>query len=402
MTSNLARCCGVFLVSLSLISCGTVSKFKESASLKDFVSGKFSGKTPEDTGILSTSYSPKTTIETIWSKKIGKGADNLYLNLKPTIIGAYLYVASKDGQLAAIDTSNGSTIWEIHDKNITYTSAPGSGDGMVLMGTGDGRVIARNAKTGKLRWVARVSSEVLAAPQAFNNVTVTRTGDGKLYGLRSETGEELWNYDRTVPSLTLRGNAAPVISGNNVYAGFDSGRFVALDLKTGQAKWDSPLAIASGRSDLERMVDVDSEPTVLRDTVFAASFNGGVSAISTLDGTIKWTREISSFAGISVGGNLVYVTDADGAIWALNTATGASVWKKETLEDRFPTGPTYYNGKVVVSDYEGYTYWMDAKNGDFISKQRFDKSRVLSKALNASDMAIIFSSQGRVTATRAP
>ncbi len=398
MTSNLARCCAVLLVSLSLLSCGTVTQFKESSSLKAFISGK----TPEDTGILSTSYTPKAAIETIWSKRIGKGADSLYLNLKPTIIGAYLYVASKDGQLAAIDTSNGSIIWKIHDENITYTSAPGSGDGMVLMGTGDGRVIARNAKTGQLRWVARVSSEVLAAPQAFNNVTITRTGDGKLYGLRSETGEELWNYDRTVPSLTLRGNAAPVISGDNVYAGFDSGRFVALDLKTGQAKWDSPLAIASGRSDLERMVDVDSEPTVLRDTVFAASFNGGVSAISTLDGTIKWTREISSFAGLSVGGNLVYVTDADGAIWALNTATGASVWKKETLNERFPTGPTYYNGKVIVSDYEGYTYWMDATNGDFISKQRFDKSRILSKALNASDMAIIFSSQGRVTATRAP
>ena len=152
MISNLARCCAVFLVSLSLISCGTVTKFKESASLKAFISKK----TPEDTGILSTSYNSKTTIETIWSKKIGKGADNLYLNLKPTIIGAYLYVASKDGRLAAIDTSNGSIIWEIHDKNIIYTSAPGSGDGMVLIGTGDGRVIARNAKTGKLRWVARV------------------------------------------------------------------------------------------------------------------------------------------------------------------------------------------------------------------------------------------------------
>jgi len=398
VTLNLVKSCAILLVSLSLMSCGTITKFKESKSLKAFVWEK----TPEDTGVLSASFSPKITVDTIWSKNFGNGADNLYLNLKPTIIGTYLYVASNDGQLAAIDTSNGSTIWKIHDKNITYTSAPGRGDGMILIGTGDGRVIARDAKTGKLRWVARVSSEVLSAPQAFNNVTVARTGDGKLYGLNSRTGEELWNYDRTVPSLTLRGNAAPVISGDSVYAGFDSGRLVALDLKTGQPRWDSPLAIASGRSDLERMVDVDSEPIVLRDTVFAASFNGGVSAISTIDGTIKWTREISSFAGISVGGNLVYVTGADGAIWALNTATGASVWKKETLKERFPTGPTYYNGKVIISDNEGYTYWIDGRNGDFVNKQRYGKSSILSKALNASDLAIIFSSQGRITATRGP
>ncbi len=397
MTSYLVKALIALLVSLSLMSCGTVSKFKENESLKAFISKKV----PEESGVLSTSYNPKITIDTVWSKKFGNGTGELYLDLKPIVIGSHLYVASKAGQLAAIDTSNGSIVWKIHDKNITYTSAPGSGDSLVLMGTGDGRVIARDVMTGKIRWVARVSSEVLASPQAFNNVTVVRTGDGNLYGLNSVTGEELWNYDRTVPSLTLRGNAAPVISGDSVYAGFDSGRLVALDLKTGEARWDSPLAIASGRSDLERMVDVDSEPVVLRDTVYAASFNGGVSAISATDGTIKWTREISSFAGITVGGNLVYVTGDDGSIWALNATTGSSVWKKETLQERFPTGPTYYNGNVIVSDYEGYTYWINGENGDFNNKQRFDKKRILSKALNASDMAIIFSSQGQITATRA-
>ena len=400
MIFSMHRAIGVLIVVCVLTSCSDYSftKFRDSQSLSSFINRET--VEIEDSGVLSDSYKSKISVEEIWSKRIGKGAENLYLKLTPSVIGGLLFVADQYGKLVATDISSGEPVWQIHDKNVNYTSGAGGGDGMVFIGTGDGRVIARDAQTGNLKWVAKVSSEILSAPTAFNQITVVRTGDGNIYGLDSATGKEIWNYDRTVPSLTLRGNAPPVISGDRVFAGFDNGRLVALDLKSGQSLWDSPLAIPSGRSDLDRMVDVDSAPIVQKNTIFVASFHGGVSAISGTDGRILWTREISSYAGISVGGRYVYVTDEEGSIWALNAETGASVWKKDELKERYPTAPAYYNGYVVVCDSEGYALWMNAQTGEFVYKSRLDKSRIIARSLRAADSLISYSSNGRVVATR--
>lgn len=400
MIFSIRKVIGVLLIACVLTSCGdyNFTKFKDSQSLSSFINREIAEI--EDSGVLSDSYRSKISVEEIWSKRIGKGAENLYLKLTPAVIGGYLFVADQYGKLIATDISTGEPVWQIHDKNVNYTSGAGGGDGMVLIGTGDGRVIARDVQTGNLKWVAKVSSEVLSAPTAFNQITVVRTGDGNIFGLDSGTGKEIWNYDRTVPSLTLRGNAPPVIGGDRVFAGFDNGRFVALDLKSGQSLWDSPLAIPSGRSDLDRMVDVDSAPIVQKNTIFVASFHGGVSAISSIDGRILWTREISSYAGIALGGRYVYVTDEEGSIWALNAETGASVWKKDELKERYPTAPAYYNGYVVVCDSEGYTLWMNAQTGEFVYKSRLDKSRIIARSLRAADSLISYSSNGRVVAMR--
>ncbi len=400
MIFSIRKVIAVLLIACVLTSCSDYSftKFKDSQSLSSFINRE--SVEIEDSGVLSDSYRSKISVEEIWSKRIGKGAENLYLKLTPAVIGGYLFVADQYGKLIATDISTGEPVWQIHDKNVNYTSGAGGGDGMVLIGTGDGRVIARDVQTGNLKWVAKVSSEILSAPTAFNQITVVRTGDGNIFGLDSETGKEIWNYDRTVPSLTLRGNAPPVIGGDRVFAGFDNGRFVALDLKSGQSLWDSPLAIPSGRSDLDRMVDVDSAPIVQKNTIFVASFHGGVSAISSIDGRILWTREISSYAGIALGGRHVYVTDEEGSIWALNAETGASVWKKDELKERYPTAPAYYNGHVVVCDSEGYTLWMNAQTGEFVYKSRLDKSRIIARSLRAADSLISYSSNGRVVAMR--
>ncbi|MGR8919355.1 MAG: outer membrane protein assembly factor BamB [Gammaproteobacteria bacterium] len=383
----------VFGLVVALTGCGGMN------AVGDFLKGETSNAiAPTE---LDEDFEATRKVEEVWSKRIGKGAEELYLKLTPAVIGDFLFVADRYGNLAATDLETGTVTWKIRDKNVNYTSGPGGGDGMVLIGTGDGRVIAREAATGKLRWVAKVSSEVLAAPRAADGVSVVRTGDGNLFGLNSQTGAEIWNYDRSVPSLTLRGNAAPVIDDDLVLAGFDNGRLVALDLKTGQPRWDSPLAIPSGRSDLERMVDVDAEPVVVGATVYVASFHGGVSAMSIIDGQIEWTREISSYAEISVGDGRVYVTDESGSVWALDRETGASVWKQDGLRHRFVTAPVFHRGAVIVGDFEGYVHWLDADTGEFTFRERIDKNRIIAPAIGAGGLLLSYSSGGRLVAMRA-
>jgi len=345
-------------------------------------------------------FEARLKVETLWSDRIGKGADEQYLKLTPAVLGERLFVADRYGHLVASALSTGKEEWDIHDKNVQYTGGPGGGDGLVLMGTGDGRVIAREVETGKVRWVAKVSSEVLAAPTAGNGVTVVRTGDGRLYGLNSTTGAEMWVYERTVPTLTLRGVAPPIIEEDIAMAGFDNGRFAAVSLRTGKMVWESPLAVPTGRSDLERMVDVDSAPVIVGTMAYVASFQGAVAALSISDGKILWTREVSSYEELSVGDDRVYVTDDKGSIWALDAKTGSSLWKQEALANRYVTAPIFFQGHVVVADFEGYVHWLDAASGEFEYRERVTKERIIAPAINAGGILLVYSTTGQLVAMR--
>ncbi|MEQ8234139.1 MAG: outer membrane protein assembly factor BamB, partial [Gammaproteobacteria bacterium] len=384
----------LFGLLLGSAGCETMSSMGES------VTGLWSddASSPDAPAVLDEAFEASIEVEEVWADRIGKGADEYYLKLTPTVIDERLFVADHSGRLAATDLASGDVVWKIHDKNVRYTGGPGGGDGLVLIGTGDGRVIARESESGKLRWVARVSSEVLAAPSAGNGMTIVRTGDGKVYGLDSASGASVWIYDLSVPSLTLRGTSAPVIDDDIVVVGFDNGRIVALDLRSGRQLWDSALAIPSGRSDLERMVDVDSDPVVAGTTVYVASFHGQVGALSIIDGQLLWTREISSYTELALGDGRVYVTDEEGSIWALDRESGTSVWKQDALRYRYVTAPTYFDGYVVAGDYEGYLHWLDADSGDLVYRARIDKTRILAPAIAAGDVLLGYASSGRLVA----
>lgn len=375
--------------------CGTMKSFGEG------VAGVLTGETSNTAAPTElTEFEPSIAVEDVWTKRVGKGVEEQYLKLAPYVQGDRLFVADRYGRLAATALETGKEIWEVKDNNLQYTGGPGGGEGLVLVGTDDARVIAREVDTGKLRWVARVSSEVLAAPRAADGIVVVRTGDGKLFGLNAQTGREVWVYDRSIPTLTLRGNAAPVIDDDLVLAGFDNGRLVALDLHTGRQAWESRLAIPSGRSDLERMVDVDGEPVVVGATAYVASFQGGVAAVSVIDGQIEWTREISSYAELSVGDEKVFITDDTGAVWALDRNSGSSVWKQDGLSYRHPSGPRYYRGYVVVGDFEGYLHWLDAKTGEFAFRAQVDDERIITPAIPAGNVLLSYSTAGRLSAVR--
>jgi outer membrane protein assembly factor BamB len=380
-------------LSLVAVACGSIKAVKETVSKV---------VTREESNAIEPmaleEFEPRVSVSDLWSKRVGKGADKHYLKLTPAVMGSNLYVADRYGRLTASNLESGEIIWEVQDKKLQYTGGPGTGDGLVLIGTGDARVIAREANNGKLRWVARVSSEVLAAPRAADGIAVVRTGDGKLYGLNSQSGAQIWVYDRSVPTLTLRGNAAPVIDDEIVLAGFDNGRLVALNLKTGKLLWESRLAIPSGRSDLERMVDVDGEPVVVGATVYVASFQGGVAAISMIDGQIEWTRDISSYAELAVGAERIFITDDSGSIWALDRHSGNSIWKQDGLAHRLVSGPSYFKGYIVVGDFEGYMHWLDAASGDFAFRAKIDKDRIISPAITAGNVLLSYSSAGRLLA----
>lgn len=346
-------------------------------------------------------FKPTLDVHKVWSAQLGDGTDEHYLKLEPTVDDNKVYGAARGGRVAALWLKNGKTAWE-HDTDKPISGGPGVGDGLVLVGTSNGEVIALAQDTGKELWHAAVSSEVLAAPKASQGIVVVRTLDGKVFGLDATNGKRLWVYDVTVPVLILRGSSAPLITHGMVIAGFDSGRVVALDLKTGKQIWEQRVAVPRGRSDLERMVDIDAEPIIVGATLYVATYQGHVAALSVTTGNVLWTRDVSSYAGIAVDSKNVYVSDDQSDLWALDRRTGASVWKQDKLKARSLSGPAAADGYVVVGDYAGYVHWLRADDGQFAARTHDTDTRIIASPIVTDKLVLIYSSGGKLIAYKKP
>lgn len=332
----------------------------------------------------------------LWSRNTG-GMGKHYLKLAPVVFNQRLYIADADGEIQALDATNGKEIWSV-DTDANITGGPGYGENTVLVGTSEAEAIAYSAEDGSEQWRKRVSSEILSAPQKAANTVVVRTGDGKVFGLSGNSGKRLWIYDRTVPSLTLRGTGTPVIDNNLVIAGFDGGRMAALEVRTGKLVWEAPVATARGRSELERMVDIDSSPLVVDGVIYIATFQGHLSAMQAETGRVLWDRDISSYAGFDADDQKIYVTDEKSHIQAFDRFTSTEIWSQDKLHLRASTAPASIGDFLVVGDFEGYLHWMSKASGKFVARNRLCKDRIISQPLVVGKVLYGFCSDGSLAA----
>lgn len=311
--------------------------------------------------------SVRTDVE--WSRSIGSGDNGLALNLVPAYRDGRLYVADVEGQVSALDAANGAPVWSV-DLDVAAAGGPGLGEGLVLVGTSDAEVIALSADDGTERWRSRVSSEVLAAPVAAFGRAVVRTIDGKVFGLDARTGERKWLYEREIPVLTLRGTSAPVISGTAVLCGMAGGKLVALDISSGALLWEATVSVPGGRSELDRLADIDGDPLLSGGVVYVSTYQGEVAALGEATGSMLWRRKFSSYSGMAVDRYHVYASDAEGFVWALDADNGSARWKQEALRNRRLSDVAVLGGVVAVGDFEGYVHLLSSEDGSLVGRTR--------------------------------
>lgn len=310
-------------------------------------------------------------VSTVWAESFGTGAGDNYLQLRPLIAGERGFMVDHRGRVWAFDARTGDKIWDTNLQR-PVSSAPGLVSGRLLLGTRDGQVLAMDPETGAPLWSAEVTSEVLVPPVGENGIVVVRTVDGRLFGLNADDGRRLWVYDRDVPVLSLRGNSTPVVHDGTVIAGLDSGRLAALNLRDGSVLWETTIAAPRGRSELERLTDIDGTPRVVSGVIYTVAYQGRIAAVQLSSGRIIWTREMSSYAGLAADRERVFVADAEGVVWALDRTTGATLWRQERLRYRTLSAPVLYSGGIVVGDYAGYVHWMSAEDGSLKARTRIE------------------------------
>ena len=286
-----------------------------------------------------------------------------------------LYTARASGEVTAAALNNGKRQWRTK-LDVTISGGVGLGAELVFVGTADAEVIALDRKDGEPRWRVPVSSEVLVSPVATTGYVIVRCADGRVIALNSATGQRLWLRHWPVPLLTLRGESRPVIVDDKVLVGLADGRLVALDIFDGRTLWEAVVTAPKGRTDLERMVDVDAAPLVANGRVYVAAHQGRVVALELETGRNLWSADVGSALGMVSDGAALYVVDDMDQVWALDLRSGRSLWKQDKLKHRRLSSPALIGDRVAVADFEGYTHWLASDDGRLVARYQIGGEEV--------------------------
>ncbi len=342
---------------------------------------------------------PSVAVQRVWSSDVGGGGEKLRLALGLAEADGTVFAAARDGRVRAIDAANGRTRWQT-DTKLDLSAGPGAGGGLVLVGTNGGQLVALDAATGQQRWTTQMTGEVLAAPLVTGDRVVVRTVDGRLRALAASDGTETWTVEDQVPRLSLRGTAPPVPAGDAVIVGFDSGRVMAVSLANGETLWQAQVSTPRGRSELERLADVDGAVRVSGDDVYAVGYQGRIAMMALDSGQIWWARDVSSYRGLDLDGDQLYVSTSDGDVVALRRRDGSVIWQQEGLKRRGLSTPATFGGTVIVGDFDGYLHWLDRDSGRFVARERPGRTRISAAPLVVGDRVVVIDDGGGITAYR--
>ncbi len=317
-----------------------------------------------------------------------------FTKLIPHVSQGTIFAADHNGKVVALDSKSGKKIW-VSNTGKKYTSGPTLMDKTLLLSTSDAKVVALDATTGHQLWESKVTSEVLASPSGKDGIVLVHAIDGSVSALDGRSGEKLWFVDQSTPSLTLRYSSTPAIVGDKALVGFSSGKLLAMNLHTGLIEWDRTIALAHGRSELQRMVDISADPIVVDDTVYVITYQGKLAAVNISSGNLLWDREISSYQNMAVAGDLLFVTDNEHALWAIDRKTGTTQWKQTSLAERYITGPTVVSGLVAVADRGGYVHFLSTQKGHIVNRVHL-AGKIYQGPITLGNEIIVHSHNGKV------
>ncbi len=357
-----------------------------------FGSGKAAVKPAE-----LTEFKASVTLARAWDANVGSAGNYVF---SPATDGQAVYAAGKDGRIAKFDLASGRELRRI-EAGRTLSAGVGVGEGLVLVGTPKGELLAFKAADGSKAWSANLSAEILVPPVAAGGAVAARGNDGKIYLLEAETGKQRWNYSRALPALTLRQQGHLQIGETALYAGHAGGKLSALALNNGAAQWEVNVALPKGATDLERIADVAGPLGLDERSVCAVAYQGRVACFDRISGNTLWARDVSSLSGVDMDANWVFVADDHDALLAFDKARGNNAWKQDKLRDRRLSSPVAVADKyVAVGDLQGYVHLVRHEDGAFAARVATDGSAIQGVMLPLKSGLVAQTANGAVYALK--
>lgn len=353
------------------------------------------GSLPKPTPL--SDYTQTASTQAIWRVSANDGNNGLHLKQQPVISNNIIYSAGNNGYISAINAESGDFLWKLEYPTLPFSSALAANNNAVFVGTNQAQVVKLDKNTGKLIWEQTVPSSVMAAPIANDNYVFVKTIDDGITTLNANNGKPVWNQQQPQPSLTLRDAGNPLLAGNNLYVGFATGAIVNFAPSNGTIKWNKQITAAQGKTDVERMVDIDATPIIENGTMYIAAYQTQITAVNLSTQAETWHYNVSNYNDLAIDNNNIYITDATGNVIALDKFTGMVQWKQEGLQYRYLTAPLSLdnNNLIAIGDAEGYLHLLNKKDGSFAGRVRVDSDGISATPMLASNgFVIVLSNDG--------
>ena len=330
-----------------------------------------------------------------WALETRAAKNRASYRLRPLLIGNRVYSIDTGGTILGIDADKGRKLWKFDTDLAPITGL--AGNGQILIATSqDGDIIAYRESDDELElvWKTRVVSEIRATPVIDKEQVFVRSVDGKLRSLEIADGSEQWVVSRRVPALSLTGNSKPLIHGELVLAGFDDGKLIAYDRASGKIRWESTISVPGGRTEIERLVDVDGNFVISDGVIYVASFQGRLAAIQAVSGDLLWSREFSTYQPIAIDDDALYLSADNSHIWSIDRRTGTAFWKQDVLHARKITAPAIFGDNLVVADLDGYLHWFSKGEGTLLGRIRTSYTRNYVQPITWQNSVLTLDRQG--------
>ena len=374
------RC--ILLVSIFFLSsCSTLSSLK------------FWGDDEEEEG-PSELYSvvDNRTLDREWS--VSNGNDSLYGRLIPVVYDGKVFYINSLGYISSVDLDTGKLVWSKDTQDIV-SSGLDVNFKTISYGTLDGNLVALDYENGNEIWRSPTSSESLSPPVNSGSHIIVQTIDGRVAGYELKTGKREWFHQTVLPSLTLRGTSRPFIDQGFIFTGFASGKIAMIYPDSGAIRLELPVTLNEGKSELERIVDIDGRSIIVNNLLVAASYQGNLTAINLRDGRPAWQEQISSVKDLTSNGNRIIAVDSKGLVKAFGTATGARIWEQEDLKLRKLTAPASISNLVAIGDFEGYIHLLNAQSGNFEGREKVSRNAI-TEIVSQGNYLLVVDASGRV------
>ncbi|MGB1237261.1 MAG: outer membrane protein assembly factor BamB [Pseudomonadales bacterium] len=341
-------------------------------------------------------FNAERSIKQLWSRDIGSNLGDKYHQLMPSISADAIFATDADGVVSSYTLSDGKLRWK-RDLDTQIIGGVGSSSQVSVVTTLNGDAIALDSQNGDVLWQVPVGGEVVSQPQLNNEIVVLQLVSGDIVALEVSSGEQRWVYSAQQPALTLRGNGAPLVAYDATLAGLDSGRFVALDNLSGDVLWQKRVNIPQGKSDIERLTDLDGRPILYQNIIYISGYRGELVALNPFNAEILWRKPYSSYRGLAGGNNSIYLSEAGDIVVAIDVQTASEMWRQDQLLNRKLTSPAVLGKQIVVGDQQGYLHFMSPEDGRFVARYKIG-SPVLGDMLVRDNVLYVLSNSGRLSA----
>lgn len=344
-------------------------------------------------------FAPTLSVQSLWRVRSGRGTNGDYIRLRPAVTGDRVITADVRGTVTAHNRMTGRRIWTVNVGE-PISSGPSVDEEIVALGTKSAQVITLEQASGTPWWLVAVNNQVLGAPIITDELVLVKSVDDQLAAFDRYDGQKIWQHDTDSPDLILHAGSAPVAVDNRVVAGFADGSLAVFDMHTGELLWERQIAEPQGASEIERMVDIDADPIVSNGIIYVTTYQGNLVALSLAEGEVLWEQPLSSYTGLALSEDAVFVSDADSFLWAFDRTTGHILWVEQQLRNRQITAPVLLNDILIVGDGEGYLHWISAQSGQFLARNSVSRNAILAAPMADDGDVYVLTEDGILEAFR--